>query len=426
MLKPTKVKTFHCPFSFKLPFKKKLICFFNCIDPLSYIFMASKKQHTCHLCFHPFSSKQMLVKHMKGNVCGKKLTNLKLNNGVSPPKTDKPTVPGVSLGMDLDDPTYYLDICDQEGIKVGLSRCRKISIDDMMYLFTEINQLDHPERVHPIHSLVTKQPLSKVYMKKHDVYKYYAGNGVVCSHGELLQNDERFDLIRWVFDQLILIYQAVTQNEYLWITSQIQVEANHTRMKDQSRQTIRKWHSSYKTRSLLEEKLDKHYGAGYYQNIITKYKLTEKTQKIPDEKDCHAMDKQHFIALSELDRDKMDALSDAFAVMVFGDGYQSSGLKATDDVDGMLNDVDDARKAVIKFSENELSYERFKALFIEASAVPNISFLSQKEIDLVMLQAKEEEEEKATEEKQEEPKEVDSFVTPLKIPLALKRSESKT
>ena len=105
---------------------------------------------------------------------------MKLNNGVSPPKTDKPTVPGVSLGMDL-------DICDQEGIKVGLSRCRKISIDDMMYLFTEINQLDHPERVHPIHSLVTKQPLSKVYMKKHDVYKYYAGNGVVYSHGELLQ-----------------------------------------------------------------------------------------------------------------------------------------------------------------------------------------------------------------------------------------------
>jgi hypothetical protein len=263
-------------------------------------------------------------------------------------------------------------------------------------------------------------------MKKHDVYKYYPAFAEDCVNAELLQNDEKFDLIRWVFDQLILIYQAVTENEHLWITSQVQVEDNLKRMKDQSLQTIRKWRSSHKTRALLEEKLDKHYGAGYYQNLIDQYKLSDKkTPKTLDEKDCHPMDKQQFKDLSELDGKKMDALSDAFASMVFGDCYQSSGLKPTDNVDSLLNDVDEARRAVIKFNENQLSYERFKALFIEASAVPNISFLSQKEIDLVMLKAKEEREAE-TETKPELEKPLDSFVTPLKIPLSLKQSERKT
>lgn len=241
----------------------------------------------CALCGKSLSSKQSLQIHVKRGVCNKS-SNLIVpvrNLYFTPPQkqisTSVSSSPGItkvttittlinqcSVGIDIDDKNYYLDVCNSYNIQPDITT--PISIELMVKLFIDINQMKNPLITHPIHSLISKIEGLDAYLNKYDSYLYYNQNS------KLVQNCSSFDLLGHIFEMTSQCFMAAILNDINFINKEIR-----NGMQCESNQD----HAVKKVKSMgitFKSKCDEILGSGTYQSCldnVTKYDSSDYDNK---------------------------------------------------------------------------------------------------------------------------------------------------
>lgn len=168
----------------------------------------------------------------------------------------------------------YWILCQNLDVHVVL---KPISVDYLLDLYRRIHRLD-AGYLNPIQSVKFKQKVdqTELFEPKYDVYNF------ISSNGDMMNNSDKIDLPKYIFDMLNTCYRLSVLFEIKCYERNLDILESNSRQYNELRTKVRLLLQTPKGRLELKAKIDGHYGDGFYDKTLLKPQKYDYSQENND------------------------------------------------------------------------------------------------------------------------------------------------